>query len=843
VSIDLSEANNRILLITGANGTGKTSLLSTLHPFATNGTMDVRSDNSLIRKGEEGYKEIHIQDGSHKYVIKHFFSPKGDTHSVKSYIAKDDVELNTNGNVTSFKAIISEELDMEPEYLKLMRLGSNVTNFIDQKSTDRKNYMSKILDDVDLFMKYYKVSTNKIRELKTIISHLSDKLNKLNISNIDEYVLDIETQKEKLTVIETKIKELEQKQAIYNHEVETRDGIGDITSEIAVLQAKLKKVDKDDPEVQSISDCEIAIANLEERQNTLKQEIEVSKSLHENNLNQLSELSLEINECECEIEKAELAFKLHDLSKERDDIDDRIKNIYKIHKDFVDRDAYPYTKSELELLISALLTCNELASTIKSYNHDALVRVTELIESGSDVKSEISKGYYLLSQKRTSQEAYMIINKFIDDIADCQPSCENQSCPLMKFWNKYKSLNTHVDQSDSMGEDYYEDMSIINNTIISINKTLENSIGIINKLPVELQIFLSQKAMFDNLIRNRECVDIKPFNKLLSDISEYEYLQELIKEYDAIEKRISLAKTDSNMDYLERRLSELNCRVDELSSSNRGLLNKIDTNTKSLKICEKDLDNITTLYDIFLNVQEIRECISELREQEEEVSKYQSLLSEVSAHLSNLRITQVNMSREINQADYKINEYNNLIDEFNKYNKKYDKQMLVHRALSTKEGIPLKFIEMYFKKTNMITNDLLYAVYGDSLQLNQFVINSDEFKIPYTVRNMTIPDVAYASQGEKSFISLALSFALASQNLTRYNIMLLDEVDGVLDKSKREMFMPILDTQLDMVDGEQVILISHNFMFDSTPVDVIDMSNNDRNNELPLAHYIKLNIK
>ena len=39
--------------------------------------------------------------------------------------------LNVNGNVSSFKEIVKEELQIEPDYLKLIRLGSNVTSLID----------------------------------------------------------------------------------------------------------------------------------------------------------------------------------------------------------------------------------------------------------------------------------------------------------------------------------------------------------------------------------------------------------------------------------------------------------------------------------------------------------------------------------------------------------------------------------------------------------------------------------------------------------------------------------------------------------------------------------------
>ena len=186
MSIDFKDCKNKIILLTGPNGSGKTSILSCLHPFATNGNLDVRNDNPLVLIGKEGYKEIHIEDGDNEYVIKHYYTPNKKTHSVKSYIEKNGVELNVNGNVSSFKEYVKDELNIEMDYLKLTRLGSNVTNFIDLKTTERKSFMGKILDEVDIYLKYHKKITSDMREVKSIISHLMDKINKLNITDEDD---------------------------------------------------------------------------------------------------------------------------------------------------------------------------------------------------------------------------------------------------------------------------------------------------------------------------------------------------------------------------------------------------------------------------------------------------------------------------------------------------------------------------------------------------------------------------------------------------------------------------------------------------------------------------------
>mgnify|MGYP000814654335 CR=1 FL=1 len=61
-NVNLELESGRVYGFKGKNGSGKTSILSELHPFASCGNMDVRSDVCLIKEGCDGYKEIHIQD-------------------------------------------------------------------------------------------------------------------------------------------------------------------------------------------------------------------------------------------------------------------------------------------------------------------------------------------------------------------------------------------------------------------------------------------------------------------------------------------------------------------------------------------------------------------------------------------------------------------------------------------------------------------------------------------------------------------------------------------------------------------------------------------------------------
>ena len=74
--------------------------------------------------------------------------------------------------------------------------------------------------------------------------------------------------------------------------------------------------------------------------------------------------------------------------------------------------------------------------------------------------------------------------------------------------------------------------------------------------------------------------------------------------------------------------------------------------------------------------------------------------------------------------------------------------------------------------------------------------------------------------------------------------MLLDEIDGPLDIKNRERFIRILENQIDRISSEQNFLITHNDMFSSYPVDILDLGfNSDNNKKYELANYIEITRK
>ena len=180
-----------------------------------------------------------------------------------------------------------------------------------------------------------------------------------------------------------------------------------------------------------------------------------------------------------------------------------------------------------------------------------------------------------------------------------------------------------------------------------------------------------------------------------------------------------------------------------------------------------------------------------------------------------------NLTTKVNQLIFNKETYQNLVVEYDALKLLFEDADVIKDALNSSKGIPLIFLQVYLKNCPIMMNSLLDTIYNGELQIEGFLIDENEFRIPFNKSGIKVPDIAMASQGESSFISIVLSLSLIIQSMTKYDIICLDELDGPLDTKNREQFIKVLYSFIEQVNSEQVFLISHNNMFDNEPIDLI----------------------
>ena len=839
IEIDFSKSKNKLIVLSGKNGSGKTSILSELHPFSSCGNMDVRSDVCLIKEGCDGYKEIHIQDKEDIYVIKHHYLFKNKNKSVKSYISKNGKELNDNGNVKSFKEQVYLNLGIDQDLLKLMRLGSNVTSLINMKATNRKSFATKLFSDMDIYDSFYKKVSNEYRNIRAVMKNISEKIAQYNVSDISDFNNEIriiidriqlnEYDKNKL-IKEIAINETKLKGLVCSDYDEVFEKYNHLNNVIMSSENKLllvKDISETEKEYKLISE-----RNISKIDNMIQQnESKIDKEISEKDI-----YYEQIQELEDKLKTAVSVTRLQNIENSIKEYDTQITMLEKKLKDRI-----RYDKNELMRVNENIRLVIQAYKSLNIYKTKNVRFIAKMMLNNKDVKKELLKykNNIEIDLEKLNNESTKskFINKLFDD-EKINFKC-NKECPYMLFYNKvmdeldeYANIDDKIiDLKKQLSE--YEELFDIYRVLLNIEEMV-NSLVINNDIPIDYNIEL----ILNNIITNKPLVNSSKLNLAIDDAESFEMLdkyrenkEKIINEYrtikdfglDNITIENKIIKIKENISKNDINIKKYQDNINELKKQKDELLNKDNDILQALNLREQ-LDSIKKEFtEVEYRLKEIKNNI-ELKEQLEHSNKQLNLaLAKIN---SNIQLD--NKHKE--ELDYKLKEYSKLTNEYQALNLLFKDINEIRDALNASTGIPLVYLNVYLKNCPILMNTLLESVFDGQLQIDSFIINENEFRIPFITKGILVPDIINASQGESSFISIVLSLSLIIQSMTSYDIICLDELDGPLDSKNRQEFINILYKFIEQVNCEQVFLITHNNMFDNEPVDLILTSETDVDN-------------
>lgn len=845
VFIDFSDTVNKICLIIGPNGSGKTTLLSMLHPFADLGNLDIRNGNDLVLKDKDGYKEIKIRKGDDIYTIKHFYTAHKDkNHSVKSYIEKNGNELNINGNVTSFKEYVREELQIEPDYLKLIRLGSNVTSLIDLTATERKNFMSKIMDDIGIYLEYYKSVNTKLRQLDEMISHTVDKEKRLGIIDKDEFNKEIKQLKKNIEKAESDFMSLNNRLAVLYNTINSIDDRDELKSNLSSTTKKYNKMTsilekKDQIESLDVEFYNSKLNELNNKVNVNQNEHNSNVALIQNSLEHLNSLQEQLRDYSVQLTKE------IESDKEVERMEDNLTSIRKKLREYEDilEDFKPnFSKKDLDDFIIFLKNTQQILGRTYEFGKLPIQRVIELMKGKKNVMNYINSHLLDLDDSKDTQSSLLIstlISRFMLG-KDIEIKCK-ETCQAKELFNQMRNLviNSNIDDKNEDAS-FYHDMEFVYSNLISILPNFAQYKTLIDSLPADIKKDFELENIYNKISSLSVIYDDKKINNLLSLTTEYYNYIQLLEDYKSQELMIKKISNLSNLSYVKE-------VIEKTESDIESTRNKINKWRERNILLREEIDDCNRTIEVYSDIRETLEKYDEIKLLYEKYTKdyelYSTTMEEISSveiSITGSKINLDNMKNTLQSKVLDISQYESLHKEINHMNKIYDEMTFVKESLSSKKGMPLHFISSYLRNTEEITNELLDIAYDGKIYIDKFDITPNEFSIPFYNKGVRLSDVKYASQGELSFLSVALAFALSSQALSKYNIMLLDELDGPLDTTNREKFIQILENQIDRINAEQSFLITHNSMFSSYPVDILDFSFENDQEQYPLANFIKI---
>lgn len=864
VTLNLRDSNELINVFIGKIGSGKTYLLSHLQPFSTVGTLDVRNSDDPIIEGKDGKKIIIYEKDGHEYIIEHDYTWNGKSHAKKSYIEKDGIQLNENGNSGSFKEWIQVEFGIDQSFLRLMRLGPNVVNFINMKATERKTYIASLLDSTDLYLSLYKAWNTELRTLNTKAGILMNKIQSYSNKSLDDLNDDLVDLDDSIMKISEEITELTK----YKYELQAENKM--YLNNMSYSEFKIKKSEL-------LTNIDAQKSNIDKMKNDLQKYAsypsinEVSKTIgtldsklstSQSNLSSLNESYIKLTQ-ELNALKDKLMMSGNDehmnvlqetyqsLLKQDDDYKMQLRNF-----------KCEYSSAYLSGLLGDLNTINILINEICQYDKDTIQKLfgsdSSVIKFSKD-KIEIL-GYRKLKVQKiinnlTFAEKYQPSSKLY-----FPPFCPTHNCPYYKTHpytiqkqnsgidemlieiKKYQNELKDIDIEIYKYNDYpmlYSKISTLKDYWKKVTPILSN-IGALNHGSLLSVLTNSQYQIWYNYDKVIDTID------MLEKRDKYFELTEKIKiikneinelslsDVSSLKEKISDLEDHKTTIENDIEREEINCKSieDELIS-----YNQMYVDLSEISVLESNIQNLSSQYDN--NVKELSEMNTNDDKIQQNILLIQTndiKLNELTSKLSKLNEDFDSLKTRINDIKYADNELSSTTTEI-----EYMSKMV--NAVSTKKGIPLVMIELFLDSCRDTVNDMLYAVCEDDLEILPFKINDTEFNIPYMVNGQIIDDISKASQGQSSIVSTAMSFALVKQvqgGDFGYNIPLLDEIDGPLHKSDKQKFIAILLKYLSEIHSEQCFVITHDdSTFDGYPVQVI-MTTDENVNRDKYTNVIKL---
>lgn len=861
---------NNIITLVGSNGSGKSTLLSALHPFS--GTQDARS--KIIIDGEEGYKELEISHEKNSYIIQHYYKK-----AIKSFIQKNGKELNENGNVTSFKEIIKNELDIDESYFKIGLIGSNVANFVDFSTGDRKKYINKFLPNIDEWLAMYTITKDKWTTIKKDVKYLSEQIQKLD--NIDNISISIQSFQNKIENENKTLLSFEKDLAINNNSIKekTKDyNLEDgnpyketyITAKNSYSNSvnKLNRYTEKYPELEEydINKCNSVIGssstnlevskskliginnNLDEKRNLLEtkkksknnKKIQLDKLLEKGTFEDLQEMfddkEIELNENKTNIEKyskfKDIKVEYKEVLSIRTTLVNLVKNLKRI-------------KDINGSIITNVLKFNNNNNFNIEYLTDYKKKLVVNKSTNTD-KLEKCKNHLNIYQNNLETKSKITLRP---------KECKIDSCPFIRAALKYQNVENDIIEKE-------EEISSLKTKI----KNNENSIDTITEM---IQLCESLENLYESINDNNileiaeqcklECntaiSSFKNFVNLLEltkneigdlfNVIELETFLELKESQEILQSQLENIKT--NLDIVK---SQINF-IDEAKKDLESLIDEISTIETDISTIETDFDSITTKISKFKQKIEILEDLKKLldirdssevimNENQENYFNTESMLEEIAnieelnkGILNKIKFKKndiANLQIELDGWKLKESKYHEYQERKANLEENFENIEFVKNALDPMKGIPIFFTKNYLEETTRITNELLDVAYKGKFRI-KFQLDDKNFFIQVLTNTGDIKnDITEASQGEIALSTISLSLSMIEQSMTRYNIILLDEIDATLDAANRINFIDMIEMQIEKLGMEQVFIISHNNQFDTYPVDLIALK--DSNLEL-----------
>ena len=872
LSIDFTKSNKGLFIIIGDNGSGKSTLLDALSPLP--------EDNSSFIKERQAEKLLTIIHNNIEYKIHciHPVDSKGNRTTGKIYFYKilpdgTELNMNPNGNITSYKEVLYDEFTLDPNFLSLSALSSMNKGIGLMTSGERKKYVNSIISSLSTYNDIFKVLCKRSNVFKGMLNNLSNKIS--SIGDIEKLNMTYESINNRINSLIKEKDNISKELSNAQSRVELLDPNGTIQESYNNIYNKLSqnktKLDSTNLEIQKILvnsfkvDKETTydeILELNNQINSRYSDLEVKIRVEETNINNI----LSEREKESEILQDKIA-KLN--ATQLDSINLNIDLVIQQTKDELNKGLGQLSVLGLDInstitkeeFITGIEILNNIREIIIAYNsdkdYDMIIKAFDFIESKSEFHNVQELDTLITNYTNQKNELIIKYNKLCEiektlDVLDKRPSnCSISSCPFIKSALENKDIleKENIKEIEDTIHDLDDkilhiqqlkfdenELKMYVNVINNIIRDIKIQSSILNKLPLDMSKFYDFNTLKSMIIGRY-------------DFPEIQVLYENIQYADAInivkDTKEKLTKLENEYDKIKAKkliIDEIEKDVEELTSKINLISNSLEDKQKEISSYKDELSTLNTMKLCFNNIMSLyKEQKDLLTEKSSLISSFNNIKNDITTikqsldliysledklEFINKELNPLNEDRE--NIKFNIEKLKEYKEELEIFNNKYQKVETIKKYCSpSKEGIQNIYIELYMNTTLQLSNEILSLLFDGRYMIPNFEINDKEFNIPIMGNGMMNDDVSSMSNGEISMISMIISIAILHQSSSVYNIIKLDEVDAPLDSTNRLQFTFVLEKIREMLNIEQTIMITHNSEIDYNNASLIVFKTND----------------
>lgn len=752
--------DNSIISIVGANGSGKSFLLSSVHPY---GSSDRYNKAYPVIPEKPGYKKIVYDVDGVLYETIHEYVPHKNTHKCKSYLNRivnnNTEELNPTGNVEIYKDLVYKHLKFNSDIFDIGFISFKA-NGITGTPTNRRNVLESTVD------------MSLLNKMKYNVATLASSQGAL------------------VTISKKKQQELLE----YGTVESIKERIDKYRADKVIFEKKIQEIDS------NINATRSSLDGLEQLDEAILPSISLLiETLSKTSLNDYNELLNAYNEARA---------KLDSISKRSDDLS-RIKN------EINDNMLMQKNKVELE---EALKKKNEFSKSLFDKLNKYITNPDLFgVQNAEKVMSDFIKilGYVeklstpirvadineLIKNKNTEiEEMQSLINKFERalDLSDGKsytvPYADN--CNTCELYRKFIKTGEFIKNNQRA---YDSNKDII--------KTIKYDTVLLDNIKaVGSSVWSNDMSIiFTPEVINR--YGLKDINDFLSKNNSPDVLQSFIN-----------AIKDTYYDYLRSKeeASQLSFNISETVSRIRNIAFDLEEVEKELELLKTDLAkyksiaesrvsdiNIPDKYKYF-RVHDLIKLSNDINTSRAKIKEHTIRYNELLSERKEIEAKIESNTRERITLELKLSELESISKELNKFLE--DKEIISRCREIIDKNIPIMLLENNLKFLQDMTNEILVE---NSIPIQiEIDINNNVIVIPCTIEESLVPDASMLSAGETCLVSLILNACIL--HLLGYNIMCLDEIDANLDVERRKQFNNIVVTIMAKLDIDQICCISHN---------------------------------